>query len=238
MKPGEITEPINYQGRYFILRRGEDVPKSFEDAKKETRSQPSQPKGVQRRRRACRKDRGRAETEQGHSENGVGVCRPGKHEPGRYGPRNGYVKPGDNIDKIGVSQQFEEGIANLENPQDVGDKTPMPDGFAIPMLDDKKPPRDAEFAEVKDQIVEVVKLDKARAQVQDIANQIASGRRRRRCSCRSGDSKRPEGTGPEIIHSRFAARSGPVGVDQRSARGRDLWFEVRRRDQNADQTRR
>ena len=34
-QPGEITEPINYQGRYFILRRGEAIPKSFEDARKE-----------------------------------------------------------------------------------------------------------------------------------------------------------------------------------------------------------
>ncbi|MEQ1645647.1 MAG: SurA N-terminal domain-containing protein, partial [Pyrinomonadaceae bacterium] len=35
MRPGEISEPINYQGRYFILRRGDDVPKTFETAKKE-----------------------------------------------------------------------------------------------------------------------------------------------------------------------------------------------------------
>src|SRR5688572_14647274 len=35
MQPGELTEPINYQGRYFILRRGDSIPKSFEDAKKE-----------------------------------------------------------------------------------------------------------------------------------------------------------------------------------------------------------
>lgn len=35
MKPGEVTEPISYQSRYFILRRGEEVPKTFEDAKKE-----------------------------------------------------------------------------------------------------------------------------------------------------------------------------------------------------------
>jgi parvulin-like peptidyl-prolyl isomerase len=86
-----------------------------------------------------------------------------------------YIKPGDNVDKIGVSQQFEDGIKDLNNPQDVGDKTPVPEGFAIPMLVDQKPPRDADFDEVKAQIVEIVKLDKARAQVQDIANQIASG---------------------------------------------------------------
>jgi peptidyl-prolyl cis-trans isomerase D len=35
MKPGEVTEPISYQNRYFILRRGEDVPKTFEMARKE-----------------------------------------------------------------------------------------------------------------------------------------------------------------------------------------------------------
>ena len=35
MKPGEVTEPISYQSRYFILRRGEDVAKTFEAAKKE-----------------------------------------------------------------------------------------------------------------------------------------------------------------------------------------------------------
>ncbi|MCV4626646.1 peptidylprolyl isomerase, partial [Escherichia coli] len=29
MQPGEITEPINYQGRYFILRRGDAIPKTF-----------------------------------------------------------------------------------------------------------------------------------------------------------------------------------------------------------------
>ena len=38
MKPGEITEPISYQGRYFILRRGEDVPKTFEMRRKSSRS--------------------------------------------------------------------------------------------------------------------------------------------------------------------------------------------------------
>ena len=35
MQPGEITEPIKYQDRYFILRRGESVPKTFEEARKE-----------------------------------------------------------------------------------------------------------------------------------------------------------------------------------------------------------
>ena len=43
------------------------------------------------------------------------------------------------------------------------------------MLVDKKDPRDSTFDEVKAQIIDVVKLDKARAQVEEIANQIAAG---------------------------------------------------------------
>ena len=52
---------------------------------------------------------------------------------------------------------------------------PVKDGFAVPMLVDQKPPRDAEFDEVRSQVVNAVKLEQAQAQVQQIANQIASG---------------------------------------------------------------
>lgn len=63
----------------------------------------------------------------------------------------------------------------LVNPQDVGDKIPVQNGFAVPMLVDKKDPRDAEFDEVKAKLVDVVKLEKAKAQVAEIANAIAAG---------------------------------------------------------------
>lgn len=175
MKPGEITEPINYQGRYFILRRGEDVPKSFEDAKKELEVSLRNRKAYSVAAELAGKIADELKQNKDIQKTASDFAAQANMSPTDMIRETGYVKPGDNVDKIGVSQQFEEGIANLENPQDVGDKTPVPDGFAIPMLEDKKPPRDAEFAEVKDQIVEVVKLDKARAQVQDIANQIASG---------------------------------------------------------------
>jgi parvulin-like peptidyl-prolyl isomerase len=86
----------------------------------------------------------------------------------------GYVKKGDDIPNIGVSAQFEEGIDPLQNVGDVGEKTPIQNGFAVPMMVDKKDPRDAEFDEVKAQIVDVVKLEKARAQVEEIAKKIAA----------------------------------------------------------------
>jgi len=175
MKPGEITEPINYQGRYFVLRRGEDVPKPFEAAKKEIEVS-------LRNRRAYG---AAAELSQKISESLKQTKDPQKTAQEFAAQANmnvadmvretGYVKPGDTVDKIGNSPQFEEGIAPLENPQDVGEKTPIPDGFAIPMLVDQKGPRDSEFDEVKAQVTELVKLEKARTQVEEIAKQIAYG---------------------------------------------------------------
>ena len=86
-----------------------------------------------------------------------------------------YVKPGDNVPNIGNSPQFESGIEPLEAVGDIGEKTPIQNGFAIPMLSDRREPRDSTFEEVKTQIVDIVKLEKANKQVEEIAKQIASG---------------------------------------------------------------
>ena len=175
MKPGEVSEPINYQSRYFILRRGEDVPKTFEIAKKELEVS-------LRNRRAYA---AAAELAQKVADSLKETKDPQKTAQAFAAQANmsvvdmiketSYVKPGDDVPNIGVSPQFEEGIAGLENQNDVGDKTPIQNGFAVPMLVDKKDPRDATFDEVKAQIIDVVKLDKALAQVEEIAKQVAAG---------------------------------------------------------------
>ena len=141
MKPGEITEPINYQGRYFILRRGEDVPKSFEDAKKELEVSLRNRKAYSVAAELAGKIADELKQNKDIQKTASDFAGQVNMSTADMIRETGYVKPGDNVDKIGVSQQFEEGIANLENPQDVGDKTPVPDGFAIPMLEDKKPPQ-------------------------------------------------------------------------------------------------
>lgn len=175
MKPGEITEPISYQGRYFILRRGNEVPKPFEDARKELevslrnrRAYAVAAELAQKVADTLKQNKDvDATAKQFAAEANMNAADMVRETP--------YVKPGDNIENIGVSPQFEEGIAGLENPQDVGEKTPIQNGFAVPMLVDKKEPRDAEFNEVKGELVEVVKLEMARARIEQIANQIASG---------------------------------------------------------------
>lgn len=175
MKPGEVSEPISYQSRYFILRRGDDVAKSYETAKKEIDVS-------LRNRRAYAVA---AELAQKIVDSLKQTKDPMKTAQEFAGQANmsaaemvketAFVKPGDEVPNIGISPQFEDGIAPLENVNDVGDKTPIQNGFAVPMLADKKEPRDSEFDEVKAQIVDVVKLEKAQAQVEEIAKKIAAG---------------------------------------------------------------
>ncbi len=175
MQPGEVSEPISYQGRYFILRRGEDVPKPIADAKKELEVS-------LRNRRAYSVA---AELAQKVADSLKQTKDPLKTAQAFAGEANmsaaemiretNFVKPGDDVPNVGVSPQFEEGIALLVNVGDVGEKTPIQNGFAVPMLVDKKEPRDAEFDEVKAQIVDIVKIDKARSQVEEIAKAIATG---------------------------------------------------------------
>jgi len=175
MQPGAITEPISYQGRYFILRRGEAVPKSFEDARKELEVS-------LRNRRAYAVAAELAQKVADTLKENKDVQKTAEQFAGQANMsvadmvrETAYVKPGDDVPNIGVSPQFEDGIALLVNQSDVGDKIPVQNGFAIPLLVDKKEPRDAEFDEVKAQLVEVVKIEKARSQVQEIATAIAGG---------------------------------------------------------------
>jgi parvulin-like peptidyl-prolyl isomerase len=174
MQEGEVTEPIKYQDRYYILRRGAEVPKSFEDAKKEldvslrnrrayTAAADLAQKAADRLKEV--KDVQKVAQEFAPQTN-MSAAEMVKETP--------YIKPGDNVQDVGVSPQFEEGIAPLENANDVGDKIPVSNGFAIPLLVEKKEPREAEFDEVKDQLTETYKVDQARQRVEEIAKQIAA----------------------------------------------------------------
>ena len=175
MKPGSVTEPISYQGRYFILRRGEDVPKSFEDAKKELEVSLRNRRAYGVAAELAQKVSDSLKQSKDAQKTAAEFASEANMSVADMVKETAYVKPDDDVPNIGTSPQFEEGIAGLENQNDVGDKIPVQNGFAIPLLVDKKEPRDAEFAEVKAQVTEAVKLEKARAQVEEIAKQIAAG---------------------------------------------------------------
>lgn len=175
MKVGEVTEPISYHSNYYILRRGDDVPKSFADAKKELEISLRNRRAYGVAAELAQKVADEFKQNHNAQKTAADFAAQANMSVGDMVRETGYVKPGDEVANIGVSPQFEDGILPLENVNDVGEKTPVKDGFAIPMLVDKKEPRDAEFAEVKSQVLEIVKLDKARSQVEELAKQIAAG---------------------------------------------------------------
>lgn len=175
MKEGEVSQPIESGSNYFIFRRGKEIPKTFEDTKKELEVSLRNRKAYAVVAELAQKvvaDLKETKDVQVTAQKFASQANMSVADMVRETP---FVKPGDDVQNIGVSPQFEEGIKNLENPNDVGERTPIKDGFAIPLLVEKKEPRDATFDEVKAQITETVKIEKARNQVEEIAKQVASG---------------------------------------------------------------
>ena len=206
MKPGEITDPISYQGRYFILRRGESVPKTFEMAKKELEVSLRNRKAYTAAAELAQNIADSLKQSKDPQKTAAEFAARANMSLADMVRETAYLKPGDDVPNIGVSPQFEDGIKPLENVNDVGDKTPVKDGFAIPMLVDKKDPRDADFDEVKAQVVEAVKLEKARAQVEEIANQIASG-----AGSAAGLAAAAKGKGIEAKDQKNFVLGSPIG---------------------------
>ena len=173
MQPGDVSEPISYEGKLYILRRGETVPKSFEDAKKEIEVSLRNRRAYSAAAELAQKVTDSLKQTKDVQKTASEFAAQANMNVQDMVRETGYVKPGDEVPSVGISPQFEEGIIGLQNPNDVGERIPIPNGFAIPLLVDKKEPRNAEFEEVKDKIAEDVKLQQARNRVEEIAKQIA-----------------------------------------------------------------
>ena len=175
MKEGEVSEPVESGNAYYIFRRGKEVPKTFEDAKPELEVSLRNRKAYSITADLAQKvvdDLKQTKDAQATAAKFAAQANMTAAEMVKETP---FVKPGDNVENIGISPQFEEGIKNLDEPNAVGERTPIQNGFAIPLLVEKKEARDATFDEVKAQVAETVKLEKARTQVEEIAKQIAAG---------------------------------------------------------------
>jgi peptidyl-prolyl cis-trans isomerase D len=175
MQPGEVTEPINYEGRIFILRRGEAIPKAYEDAKTELDVSLKNRRADTAALQLSQKINDRLKEVKDVQKVAAEFAAQANMNVKDMVRETGFIKPGDNIENVGVSPDFEQAIAGLANPGDVGDKFRIKDGFAVPMLVDKREPRDAEFSEVKDKVAEDYKLEQARTKIEEIAKQIAAG---------------------------------------------------------------
>ncbi len=175
MKEGEVTEPIKYGSRYYILRRGAVVPKTFEMAKKELEVSFRNRRAYSAAAELAKKiaeDLAQTKNVEETAKKFVAQANLSLKEMIR---ETDFVKPGDDVPNIGISPQFEEGIAKLNEPNDTGDPIPIREGFGIPLLVEKRDPRDSTFEEVKDKVTEAVKYEKARSMLEEVAKEIAQG---------------------------------------------------------------
>ncbi len=174
MQPGEVTEAIKYKNAYYILRRGEPVPKTFEDAKKELEVSLRNRRGYTVAQKIAQKAQDRLKEikdPQKVAQELAGEANMNAADMVRETP---YVKPGDDVPNIGNSQQFEEAISPLNAPNDVGERVGIKNGFAIPMLVEQKPPRIPEFDEVKDKVRAAVKDETAKGMLEQKAKEIVA----------------------------------------------------------------
>jgi len=174
LQPGEITEAIKYKNAYYILRRGDSVPKTFEDAKPELIVSLRNRRGFTVAQKIAQKAQDRLKETKDLQKVAQELAAEANMNPADMVRETPFVKPGDDVPNIGSSQQFEEAIAPLNNPNDVGERTGIKDGFAIPMLAEQKPPRIPEFDEVKDKVARGVKDEKAKAQLQQKARDLVA----------------------------------------------------------------
>jgi peptidyl-prolyl cis-trans isomerase D len=175
LEEGEVTEPIKFGTSYYILRRGAAVAKSFEDAKKEIEVSLRNRRAYAATAELAQKvtdDLKQTKDVQKTAATFAAQANAGVQDMVRETP---FVKPGDEVPNVGISPQFEEGISPLENQGQVGEKIPIKDGFAIPMLVDKREPHDAALEEVKDRVVQDYKLAQARNNLEQTAKDIAAG---------------------------------------------------------------
>ncbi|HRH42762.1 MAG TPA: peptidyl-prolyl cis-trans isomerase [Pyrinomonadaceae bacterium] len=217
MEEGQVTEPVKYGTAYYILRRGASVPKTFEDAKKELevslRNRRSYTAAAELAQKVSDKLK-EVKDVQKVAEEFAAQANSNAKDMVR---ETGFVKPGDDVENIGISPQFEDGIAPLEEIGAVGEKTPVKDGFAIPMLAEKREPRDATFEEVKSRVEEVVKADQAKAKVEQIAKDIASG-----AANTAGLGAAATGKGLKAEESKNFVLGSPLGQGENASTSKDL----------------
>lgn len=177
MQPGEVTDAIKYKNAYYIFRRGESVPKTFEDASKELRVSLRNRRGYTIAQKIAQKAQDRLKETKDAQKVAQELAAEANMNASDMVRETPFVKPGDDVPNIGNSQQFEQTIAPLTNPNDVGERTGIKNGFAVPMLVEQRAPRIPDFDEVKEKVRAAVKEEKAKTQLEQKAKDLVAGAR-------------------------------------------------------------
>jgi peptidyl-prolyl cis-trans isomerase D len=175
MKPGDISDiPIRYGGNWYILRRGESVPKTFEEAKPELLVSLRNRKAYGEAFKIAQKAHTRLQETKDPQKVAQELAGEANMAAAQMVRETPFVKPGDDVPEIGSNQQFEQALEPLNNPNDIGEVTGIKGGFAIPMLVEKKDPRIPDFDEVKTKIADEIKKQRAKEQLEQKAKDLAA----------------------------------------------------------------
>lgn len=175
MEPGDVSDiPIKYAGNWYILRRGDAVEQTFEEAKQTLLVSARNRRSYATASKIAERAQARMKETKDPKKVAQELAAEANMPPAEMVKETPYIKPGDDVPDIGSNQDFERAIAGLNNAGDVGDRVGVKGGFAIPLFLDKKDPRIPEFDEVKAKIEGTLKHQRAKEQLEQKAREIAS----------------------------------------------------------------
>lgn len=175
MQVGDVSDiPIRFHGDWYILRRGESVQKTFEEAKPELLVSARNSRSYNTAFELAQKAKKRLDETKDPQKVAQELAGEAHMTPAEMVRETGFIKPGDDVPEIGSNQQFEQSLEPLNNPKDVGEPAGIKNGFGIPMLIEKREPRIPEFDEVKTKVADAIKHQRAKDQLEQKAKDIAA----------------------------------------------------------------
>lgn len=173
MAEGQVSDPVFTKGAYYIFRRGATVPKSFEEAKNELLVSQRNTRAYKSAAELAARAEQRLKETKDFQRVAQELAGEANMSAGEMIKETPFVKPGDDVPDIGSSPQFEEAINPLQNANDIGSRVSIKNGFAVPMLVERREPRIPDLAEVKDEVVKRAKLARAQTQLEQAARDLA-----------------------------------------------------------------
>ncbi|HEV7646157.1 MAG TPA: peptidyl-prolyl cis-trans isomerase [Pyrinomonadaceae bacterium] len=217
LQEGTVSDPVKFGSSYYIFRRGAEVPKTYEDAKTTIQVSLRNRRSYTAAAELAQKVGDRLREVKDVDKVAAEFAAQANMSPKEMVRETDYVKKDDDVPNIGISPQFEEGIAGLENPNDVGDKIPVRDGFAIPLLLAKKDPHEASYDEVKSDVSEAYKNEQAKTKMDQIAKELAEG-----ATSVAGLKSMAEGKGLKLQDSKDYRAGTALGVGNEAGTSEEL----------------
>lgn len=174
LQAGDVTDPVKHGGNWYILRCGDPIPKTFEEARQELLVSLRNRRSYAVAAKLAEKAQARLKETKDPQKVAQELAAEANMKSVNMVKDTPYIKPGDDVPGIGANQQFEKAISLLNSPNDVGDRTGVKGGFAIPLFVDKKDPRIPDYDEVKDKVSQALKQERARSQLEQKAREVAS----------------------------------------------------------------